>query len=155
MSTTKKKVELIGKDADGNEMGFMPVTKLSCIEDGGAAEKAALSDSDAVPVLDSEASNTMKKVTIANLKDACKSTAEHVEATMSASKWSGGQYSFESAYPFASYNIEIEPSGNMTAEQYAVWSAAQIVGSSTTNICKSLGTVPEIDLPIIITVETK
>lgn len=72
-------------------------------------------------------------------------------ATMSASGWNSGVYSFESSYPVLTYDIEIEIDGdNCTTEQLEAWSKAQIVGSFATNSCKALGDVPTIDIPIII-----
>lgn len=80
----------------------------------------------------------------------------YVTATMSASGWNSGAYSFESSYPFASYNIEIQPNGDsITAAQLEAWNAAQIVGSNKSNVCKALGTVPTVDIPVIIKVVAK
>ena len=77
-------------------------------------------------------------------------------STMSASGWSDGVYSFESIYPVATYDIEIEINGdNCTSEQLKAWSSAQIVGSSTTNSCKAMGDIPTIDIPITIKVVVK
>lgn len=73
-------------------------------------------------------------------------------ATLSASGWSGSTYSgLQTTYPSASYDIEIEPNGDScTAAQYSAWGAAQLVGSATTNILTALGTVPTVDIPIIV-----
>ena len=72
-------------------------------------------------------------------------------ATMSASGWSNGYYSFESSYPVATYDIEIEPNGeSITEEQLKAWSKAQIVGSPTQNRVKAMGDVPTVNIPIMI-----
>lgn len=72
--------------------------------------------------------------------------------TLTSSGWSGSTYSgLQTTYPSASYDIEIEPNGDScTAAQYAAWGAAQLVGSATTNILTALGTVPTVDIPIIV-----
>ena len=77
-------------------------------------------------------------------------------STMSASGWSSGVYSFESTYPHAEYDIEIEINGdNCTSDQLKAWSGAQLVGSATSNSCKAMGDIPTIDIPIIIKVVVK
>lgn len=82
--------------------------------------------------------------------------ATTVTSTLLAATWSNGTYSFESTYPSSSYDILIEPDGNtLTADQYAAWSKAQIVGNSATNVIKALGTVPAINIPIQIRVIPK
>lgn len=72
--------------------------------------------------------------------------------TLSASGWSGSTYSgLQTTYPSASYDLEIEPNGDScTADQYSAWGAAQLVGSATTNVLTALGTVPTVDIPIIV-----
>lgn len=82
--------------------------------------------------------------------------ATTVTSTLLAATWSNGTYSFESTYPNSGYDILIEPDGNtLTADQYAAWSKAQIVGNSATNVIKALGTVPTINIPIQIRVIPK
>lgn len=77
-------------------------------------------------------------------------------ATMSASSWTGNTYSFEADYPFASYNLEIEPDGdNSTNEQFDAFGAAMLAGSATTNVVKAFGEVPTIDIPVILKVQVK
>ena len=72
-------------------------------------------------------------------------------ATLAVASWSNGVYSFESSYPVATYDIEIEPNGDScTAAQLAAWSKAQIVGSATKNQIKALGTVPTVAIPVMI-----
>lgn len=74
----------------------------------------------------------------------------YVQTTMKASGWSSNQYSFERTYPFARYDIEIQPNSTCTQAQIEAWGAAMIAGSATSNVCKAIGTVPTIDIPIII-----
>lgn len=74
-------------------------------------------------------------------------------ATLAAASWSNaGVYSaLQTNYPAASYDLEIEPNGDsITTAQMEAWSAAQMVGSATTNTIKALGTVPTVDIPIIL-----
>lgn len=77
--------------------------------------------------------------------------------TLSASGWSGSTYSgLQTTYPAASYDLEIEPNGDScTAAQYSAWGAAQLVGSATSNVLTALGTVPTVNIPIIIKVTPK
>lgn len=78
-----------------------------------------------------------------------------VSSTLSASSWSNGVYSFESTYPVASYDIEISLSDGATSEQAKAFTGAIIVGSATANTIKALGTIPTVDIPIIIKVVAK
>lgn len=79
-----------------------------------------------------------------------------VKSTLSASGWSSGVYSFESTYPNASYDISIEPNGaTITTEQYEAWSKAQVLGNPDANTIKALGTVPTVDIPIVLSVVPK
>ena len=73
-----------------------------------------------------------------------------IEATLSASGWSGNSYSFETTYPVASYDIEIALNSTATEAQAEAFNSAQIVGNATTNIVKAYGTVPTVNIPIII-----
>ena len=87
-----------------------------------------------------------------NKKFVDKSKPTYVSDTMSASKWdkSSKTYSFESSYPFASYDIEIQPSDACTELQFEAWSKSRIVGSISKNIAKAIGDVPTVDIPIIL-----
>lgn len=77
--------------------------------------------------------------------------------TITASGWSNKSYSgLQTTYPAASYDLEIEPNGDScTAAQLAAWSAAQMVGSATTNVLKCMGTQPTVNIPIIVKVTPK
>ena len=71
--------------------------------------------------------------------------------TMEASGWSNNVYSFESTYPSTTYDIEIEPNGAVvTLAQMKAFGKAMIAGNATQNVCKAIGTVPAIDIPIIV-----
>jgi len=74
---------------------------------------------------------------------------------MAAANWSSGTYSFEAYYPNTQYNIEIEVAPTATLAQAKAFGKAVIVGNSSTNVVKALGTVPTVDIPIIITAEEK
>ena len=77
--------------------------------------------------------------------------AMYYSDTMAAGSWKNKTYSFEAEYPFASYNLEIQPDGDRcTTDQIRAWADARIVGSRTTNIVKAYGVLPTIDIPIII-----
>ncbi len=72
-------------------------------------------------------------------------------STLLAASWSNASYSFETSYPNASYDLMIEINGDScTADQCKAWDAAQIKGSPTKNSIKAMGTVPTINIPIII-----
>ena len=84
-----------------------------------------------------------------NIKSRSK-TATYEAYTMRAAVWSSGSYSFESDYPKASCDIEIAASDQMTAAELKAFNKAMVTGSTTTNVIKALGTVPTIDIPVII-----
>lgn len=70
--------------------------------------------------------------------------------TMFASKWKGNEYSFENAFPYDSYDIEIQPAKPVTEEQLRAYCRAKIVGDIDSNIATAKGDVPDVDIPIII-----
>ena len=78
-------------------------------------------------------------------------------ATLLASNWdsTAKTYSFETGYPNASYDIEVALDSTATSEQAEAFNGAQIVGSATSNIIKAYGTIPTIDIPIILKVVIK
>lgn len=77
--------------------------------------------------------------------------------TLSASGWGQNTktYSFESQYPSATYDVEIEPGSSCTEAQLSAWTRAKLVGSATQNVVKAVGEVPAVDIPIIIKVVVK
>lgn len=75
-----------------------------------------------------------------------------IAVTISASGWSGKQYSFEEAYPSARYKLEVEYANTCTEEQVEAYSAAMLAGSITANVLTAIGEVPTIDIPVYLTV---
>lgn len=96
------------------------------------------------------ASNVYTKTEIDNLLKGKANATVKTSYTLTKSKWASGVYSFEDTYPIASYDIEIDPSSSMTDAQYAAWRDADITGSTDVNTIKARGTVPTIDLPVIL-----
>ena len=76
-------------------------------------------------------------------------------ATLLASGWSNGTYSFETDYPKATYDLEIALDSTATTAQAEAFNGAQIVGSATSNIIKAYGIVPTVDIPIVLKVVRK
>ena len=77
--------------------------------------------------------------------------------TLLASSWDSTEktYSFETGYPNASYDIEVDIDGdNCTDEQLEAWIAAKPLSSSTNKI-NAKGDVPSVDIPVILTVTPK
>ncbi len=72
-----------------------------------------------------------------------------VDSVLSATGWTENTYSLEGTYPAAQYDLEIYV-GNASDEQYNALSEAKLLGSTTTNVLTALGTVPTIDIPVII-----
>lgn len=88
--------------------------------------------------------------TVYSVKDS-KARPTIATITLAASSWSNGSYSLEATYPNKSYDLDIEINGDScTSAQCSAWDAAQIKGSPTKNVIKALGTVPTIDIPIVI-----
>ncbi len=73
-----------------------------------------------------------------------------VSGVMLAPGWNDKLYSFESEYPVADYNIEIALDSTATIDQVEAFNEAQIVGSAVSNTVKAYGTVPSVNIPIII-----
>ena len=77
--------------------------------------------------------------------------------TLTASNWdsTATTYSFEATYPSTSYDIEVEIDGDhATDEQINAWVAAKMLSSSSNKIIAK-GTIPTVDIPIILTVISK
>ena len=72
-----------------------------------------------------------------------------------AEKWADNRYSFEDVFPKDRADIEIEPSVLCDEEQIAAWNDALIYGSATENVCTAKGTMPTVDIPIILKVVIK
>lgn len=74
-----------------------------------------------------------------------------VTTNLVATSWSGTTYSLEKSYPNASYDLDVDINGDScTAAQCKAWDAAQLKGSPTKNVLKAMGTVPTINIPIVI-----
>lgn len=79
-----------------------------------------------------------------------------LQYTMLLTGWVDNIYSFEGSYPFASYNLEIEPNGDLiTPQQLKAWNEGQMTGSYSHNQCIAMGDVPTMDIPIILKVASK
>ena len=77
--------------------------------------------------------------------------------TILAANWNTNAktYSFETDYPNASYDIEIEINGDScTDEQLEAWITAKPLSSSSNKIIAK-GDVPSVDIPIILTATLK
>ena len=70
--------------------------------------------------------------------------------TILTSGWSSGVYSFESVFPSATYDIEIELDSTATESQVEAWSSAKVTAVFGTNTMKALGDVPTVDIPVIV-----
>ena len=70
--------------------------------------------------------------------------------TILTSGWSSGVYSFESDFPNATCDIEIELDSTATESQVEAWSGAKPTAVFGTNTMKALGDVPTVDIPVII-----
>lgn len=70
--------------------------------------------------------------------------------TILTSGWSSGVYSFESDFPNATYDIEIELDSTATESQVEAWSGAKPTAVFGTNTMKALGDVPTVDIPVIV-----
>lgn len=73
--------------------------------------------------------------------------------TITASGWSNSKWSFEQTYPASDYDLTVEVSDEATSGQYDAFCAAQIVGSASENTLTALGVVPNVDIPIVLTVQ--
>lgn len=81
----------------------------------------------------------------------------HVTTTLSVSGWntSTKTYSFESTYPAATYDVEIEPINCNEAQAKAWGKMCPMTGSTSSNQLQIFGTIPTMDLPVLLTVRTK
>ena len=90
-----------------------------------------------------------------NLKKKIKENRTVVASTLTASKWQGNTYSFETEYPHAQYDIAIELGESATLEQAYAFADACLKGSIGTQVITALDIVPTIDIPITIEVIKK
>lgn len=70
--------------------------------------------------------------------------------TLAASSWSGRTYSLESAYPSTNYDISVSVAPSATTSQYDAFSKAKICGSTSSNVLTALGTVPTVNILVIV-----
>ena len=78
-----------------------------------------------------------------------------VSTTLSASKWSSGQYSLESTYPAATYNLYVSVANSATVAQSTAWNSARILANTSSNVLIASGAVPAVDIPVVIKVVKK
>lgn len=90
-----------------------------------------------------------------DLENKIKENRTVVSSTLTASKWQGNTYSFETEYPHAQYDIAIELGENATLEQAYAFADACLKGSIGTQVITALDIVPTIDIPITIEVLKK
>ena len=76
--------------------------------------------------------------------------SEFYQKTIKASNWSNGVYSFESSFPSANFDIEIELDSTATIEQLDAWNSAKLTAVFGTNTMKALGDVPTVNIPVIV-----
>lgn len=75
--------------------------------------------------------------------------------TLLASGWSSGIYDLSATYPDANYNIYVDCCEDTTAAQITAFQKAVMVGSIGHNRIKATGTVPTIDIIVMVTATTK
>jgi len=65
--------------------------------------------------------------------------------------WDENEYSLETDYPHSRYNIiGIVTAENATAEQRQAWAKADCGGYDSSNVITAHGTIPEIDIPVML-----
>ena len=73
-----------------------------------------------------------------------------------ASYWSGGIYTkFNTDYPHASYDIDLDISGSATEQEEEARDNAKFRSSDSDNLLVAKGTKPEIDIPVLVTIIKK
>lgn len=82
-------------------------------------------------------------------------TTTVVTYTLKSGSWANSQYSFESTYPSASYDVEVGINGDSATDaQYKAWAALKPMDSAS-NILKIKGKTPTIDIPVLLKVVDK
>lgn len=165
--TTAKSIKRYGTTAPGtaNNSSWMAGAIVRCIYDGTywVLEGWLNTTYSSMSVAEIEAgtATSARLITPARLKTAVETWGSGKTTvttyTLTSSGWSSKQYTgLQTTYPAADYDLEIEPNGDScTAAQLAAWSAAQMVGSATTNVLKCMGTQPTVNIPIIVKVTPK
>lgn len=165
--TTAKSIKRYGTTAPGtaNNSSWMAGAIVRCIYDGtywvleGWLNTTYSSMS--VAEIKAGTATSARLITPARLKTAVETWGSGKTTvttyTLTSSGWSSKQYTgLQTTYPASDYDLEIEPNGDScTAAQLAAWSAAQMVGSATSNVLKCMGTQPTVNIPIIVKVTPK
>ena len=86
---------------------------------------------------------------------ALQTATTYVNAVLEADSWVSTEYSFESDYPHASYDIRLSLRDSATPAEAKALAKAMLGGSTTSNVYTAIGTVPAIDIPIILEVTEK
>ena len=83
--------------------------------------------------------------------------AQYEEGALLATNWNQTEknYNFETEYPAALYDIEIQPNYTCTEEQIEALGAAMLLGRIGANILTAKGDIPTMDIPIIIKIVPK
>ncbi|MGF6375138.1 hypothetical protein M2140_000172 [Clostridiales Family XIII bacterium PM5-7] len=81
----------------------------------------------------------------------------YTEDILVSSNWDSSDqtYNFELTYPNARFEIEIQPRHICTKAQIDAWMLAMIFCSYESNVIKAFGTIPSVDIPIVIRVMEK
>lgn len=74
---------------------------------------------------------------------------------LAAANWSNNTYDLTTDFPDANYDIEIAPYSTMTDSQRDEFNNAVMIGNSSTNVITATGTVPSIDIPVMVIYFTK
>ena len=107
--------------------------------------------------LSSTSENPVQNKVIKDALDAKSNKPTTTSVILTAANWSTADntYSFETDYPSDSYNISVDIDGdNCTESQLKAWYDAKPLGSSTNKI-NAKGTIPTMDIPVILTVTPK
>lgn len=94
---------------------------------------------------------------VVDLQDEVTKEKQHkfISKTIKPDEWVNGTLDLSNAYPNNKFNIYLSLGENITVEQINAFKSAIIKGSITTNIYKCLGTVPTIEIPVILEVVEK
>lgn len=75
--------------------------------------------------------------------------------TLTVSGWGNGQYSLEDIFPSETYDIEIGPDENATAEQIQAYREALIPINQSANVVIAKGKTPAVDIPLTVRARRK
>lgn len=116
-----------------------------------AAQRQRFSDlyDDLVDLIDGAAAGKLE-AQIHTLDDKVDGLRFVTTLTIEAEGWNGKQYDLTGVYPDSDYDIEVFPFSSMTENQMSAWLGAEVVSNYTTNILIARGTVPLIDIPVMV-----